>query len=133
MKFFIIWKTTKIRSCFPLKDKPPHKCAVIYKGVCSCGVEYIGETIRCEHIRFAEHDNVKGTSEPAKHLAANNQTDCPPGTSPVHKFSWKSLCRAPLQNHKRKILEGLYIAKSKPKLNEQIICHKLLLFNNGIT
>ena len=134
VKFFVIWKTSKIRSCFPLKDKPPHKCSVIYKGVCSCGAEYIGETLRCEHVRFAEHDNITGGSEPAKHLA---ETESMRGqqeeNAGEHKFTWKTLCRAPIQALKRRILEGLYIAKFKPSLNEQTKCHKLLLFTNGIT
>ena len=134
VKFFIIWKTSKLRSCFPLKDKPPHKCSVIYKGVCSCGAEYIGETARCEHVRFAEHDNIKGISEPAKHLAANvNKRGRAQERDIEHRFTWTTICRAPLQSLKRRILEGLYVAKWKPNLNEQAKCHKLLLFTNGIT
>ena len=134
VQFFIIWKTSKIRSCFPLKDKPLHKCSVIYKGVCSCGADYVGETVRCEHVRTEEHDNIKGQSEPAKHLAENKRTRGRPKKDEIeHEFTWKTLCRAPVNAFKRRILEGLYIAKQKPKLNEQVKCHKLLLFTNGIT
>ena len=134
VQFFIIWKTSKIRSCFPLKDKPPHKCSVIYKGVCSCGAEYIRETARCEHVRFSEHDNIKGISEPAKHLAANVKKRGRAQERDIeHRFTWTTICRAPLQSLKRRILEGLYVAKWKPNLNEQAKCHKLLLFTNGIT
>ena len=133
VKFFIIWKTSKLRSCFPLKDKPPHKCSVIYKGACSCGAEYIGETARCEHVRYEEHNNTSGASEPAKHVAKHEGKSGPDGETIKHEFTWTTLCRAPIQAHKRRILEGLYIAKSKPVLNEQAKCHKLLLFTNGIT
>ena len=40
----ITWKTRNIRSLFPLKDKNDYKSCVIYKGDCSCGSRYIGET-----------------------------------------------------------------------------------------
>ena len=40
------WKTTKLRSLFRLKDKITHVSNVIYKGECSCGDTYIGETKR---------------------------------------------------------------------------------------
>ena len=135
VKFFIIWNTTKLKSCFPVKDKITHKCSVIYKGVCSCGSQYIGETARCEHVRFEEHNNPKGISEPSKHLKAENtkKRGRPRKDALVHKFEWSSLCRAPTDYKKRKIMEGLVIAKSKPNLNQQVNCHKMILFKEGIT
>ena len=40
----IMLKTNNIRSLFPLKDKSDYKLCVMYKGDCSCGSCYIGET-----------------------------------------------------------------------------------------
>ena len=135
VKFMIIWKTTKIKTCFPLKDRVTHKCSIIYQGKCTCGALYIGETGRCEHTRFTEHDNPKGASEPSKHLKIENGKNegKPPGERFQHKFEWRTLTRAPTFPQKRKILEGLHIAKHKPDLNEQVNCYKLNLFRNGIT
>ena len=120
---FIIWNTSKIRSLFPLKDKNLHPCCIIYQGTCSCGHVYIGETERCKHVRFAEHENIKKISEPSKHLKAN----------PNHSFTWKIIANAPSDQEKRKILEALYVAKFKPSLNEQLKSKKLKLFPNGLT
>ena len=129
----VIWKTSKIRSCFPLKDRVTHKCSVVYKGICSCGAIYIGETKRCQDVRFEEHDSPTGTSEPSKHLRIENGKTNENVQSPIHEFEWSTLTRASPFLKKRKILEGLIIAKWKPTLNEQVIHHKLLLFRNGIT
>ena len=40
------WLTKKVKSLFPLKDRNLHPSCKIYKGICSCGETYIGETIR---------------------------------------------------------------------------------------
>ena len=95
----------------------------IHIGTCSCGEVYIGETERCSHLRFEEHENIKKTSEPSKHLKANRN----------HSFTWKILSNAPSDLGKRKILEALFVAKFKPGLNEQVKSRKLTLFSNGIT
>ena len=123
LHIFIIWNTSKIRSLFPLKDKNMHPCCIIYQGTCSCGQGYIGETERCKHVRFAEHENIKKISEPSKHLKAN----------PNHSFTWKVIANAPSDQERRKILEALYVAKFKPSLNEQLKSKKLKLFPNGLT
>ena len=47
----MIWNTRKIQSLFNYKDKIQHHSCVIYRGVCSCGADYIGETIRNSEIR----------------------------------------------------------------------------------
>ena len=57
---------------------------VVYKGDCSCGVDYIGETVRNLAVRIAEHSNPTHTSEPAKHLREN----------PSHSFTWRVLSSA---------------------------------------
>ena len=48
----IMWKTRNIRSLFPLKGKSDCKSCVIYKGNCSCGSRYIGETKRHAEVRM---------------------------------------------------------------------------------
>ena len=62
-------------------DKVQHWSCVIYKGICSCGEVYVGETIRNCKIRCDEYNDVNKNSEPAKHLARNIE----------HKFSWQEL------------------------------------------
>ena len=54
VRFNIIWNTRKIQSLFSNKDKLQHLSCVIYKGVCSCGADYIGETTRNVKIRWNE-------------------------------------------------------------------------------
>ena len=44
-------KTRQVKTLFPLKDKSLHPSCVIYKGTCSCGETYIGETIQNASIR----------------------------------------------------------------------------------
>ena len=70
----ITWKTRNIRSLFPLKDKNDYKSCVIYKGDCSCGSRYIGETKRNAEVRWNEHNNPTKSSEPSKHLRSNSTT-----------------------------------------------------------
>ena len=106
---------------------------VVYQGTCTCGEKYIGETKRCEHVRFEEHNNPKGNSEPARHLRAKNENPESGTESPTHSFEWTTLTRASPFSTKRRILEGLLIAKSKPSLNEQVNHYKLHIFRNGIT
>ena len=74
IKVVYTWKTPKIRSLFKLKDKVNHKSNVIYKGDCSCSLQYIGETIR-----WGEHNSNNQKSEPSKRLVQN----------PDHEFTWK--------------------------------------------
>ena len=64
----IKWITKKTNSLLPLKDKNQHPSCKIYKGNCSCGEVYIGETKRNVSIRVNEHEKWNGNSEPAKHL-----------------------------------------------------------------
>ena len=53
---------------FPLKNKNIYPSGVIYKGTCSCGETYIGETIRNASVIWEEHYNPTKNSEPVKHL-----------------------------------------------------------------
>ena len=89
--FLYSWITSKIRTLFSLKDKILHVHNVIYEWECSCGETYLGETKRNVEVRWAEHEAVKGISEPAKHISKN----------PTHKFSWRTLIRDPEDWKKR--------------------------------
>ena len=51
----VIWNTHKIQSLFNNNDKIQHLSCVIYKGVCFCGTDYIGEIICNVKIRWNEH------------------------------------------------------------------------------
>ena len=54
----------------------PTISCVIYHGICSCGHNYIDETIRNAVTRIDEHEQPNDKSEPSKHLKNN----------PGHKF-----------------------------------------------
>ena len=43
VKFNIVWNTRKIKSLFNYKDKVSHYSCIIYRGICSCGADYIRE------------------------------------------------------------------------------------------
>ena len=121
---FIMWQTRKIESVFKLKDKNTHPSHVIYKGECTCGQTYIGETARNLEVRVNEDSDVNKQSEPAKHIRKH----------PNNKFTWKVLTTT----HswlKRRIKEALYIARFRPELNKQVQSLDLTLFpmRTGIT
>lgn len=119
----IKWITRKVKSLFQLKDKNPYPSLLIYKGTCTCGEEYIGETKRNAQDRWAEHENVDNRgSEPAKHLKKNNG----------HHFNWIILSKAPSGERDRKNLEAYFIILEKPSLNNQVKFNDLILFRNGI-
>ena len=122
-KLSIKWITKKVSNLFPLKDKRIHPSCNIYEGVCVCGTKYIGETERNVEIRWKEHNNPNGISEPSKHIKNNIN----------HVFEWKILCNAPKNSRSRKNLEASYISLKRPQLNEQIDFNTLSLFRNGVT
>ena len=110
-------------SLFPLKDKNDYKSCVIYKGHCSCGLRYIGESKRNAEVRWNEHNNPTKSSEPSKHLQSNIN----------HYFTWAVISNAPTNAKTRKNLEASYTALWKPELNKQKDFEKLVLFTNGVT
>ena len=99
VKFNIIWSTRKIKSLFKIKDKVKHLSCVVYHGICSCGNNYVGETIRNVVTKIDEHEQPNSKSEPSKHLKNN----------PGHQFNWMILSRAASHRLKRKILEAYFI------------------------
>ena len=113
---FVLWSTRNIKSLFPLKDRVKHLCYVIYKGECSCGRRYIGETIRNMRAQQVNQDVAKDLAD-----------------SKSRMFMWKVLASAPLHFHIRKILEAFFITKLKLDLNDRIEHHGLSLFQHGFT
>ena len=120
--FIILWQTRKIRSLFNLKDTNHYKSNVVYRAECVCGETYIGETKRNFIVRKREHENVKHNSEPARHLATNSK----------HKYKWKIIF-SESNTLRRKIIEGLFIARDKPSLNKQVHSYAAKLFPSGVT
>ena len=119
----ITWKSRNIQSLFPFKEKNDNKSSVIYKGDCSCGSCYIGETKHNAEVRWNEHNNPTKSSEPSKHLRSNIN----------HYFTWAVISNAPKNAKTRKNLEASYIALLKPDLNNQKNFERLVLFQNGVT
>ena len=86
VRFNIIWNTHKIQFLFNNKDKVQNLSCAIYKGVCSCSADYIGETIRNVKIRWNEHESgIDKNSECFKLLQEHLS----------HGFHWSLLSIAP--------------------------------------
>ena len=123
VRFDIIWNNRKIQSIFNNKDRVQHLSCVIYEGVCSCGADYIGETIRNVKIRWNGHESgINKNWECFKHLQEHFS----------HGFQWSVLSIAPRNTIKWKILEAYFIKIMVPSLNSQMN-DILTLFRNGIT
>jgi len=113
-----------MQTLFRIKDKKIYPSCKIYYGICTCGVDYTGETKRNTETRWSEHNNPSNKkSNPSRHL--NKNID--------HTFTWKILCQAPKRFNIRKNLEAIYISILKSSLNEQKDFERLILFKNGIT
>ena len=108
-RIVILWKTRNIQSLFLLKDKNNHRLCVIYKGDCSCGSGYIGETKHNAEVRWNEHNSPTKSSEPSKRLPSKIN----------HYFTWAVISNVPKNTKTRKNLEASYIALWKPNLNGQ--------------
>ena len=122
VRFHIIWNTRKI-SLFSI-IKVQHLSCVIYKGVCSCGADYIGETIRNVKVRWNEHERgIDKNLECFKHL----QEHLSPG------FNWLVLSIAPRNTFIQKILEVYFIKIMVPSLNSLMNDDVLTPFRNGGT
>ena len=74
-------------------------------------------------MRWSEHNNINGKSEPAKHIAANT----------THDFSQKVISVAPKNALKGKLLEAMIIRLHNPSLSEQLETKSLILFRNGVS
>ena len=119
----IKWLTQEVKNLFRVNDKSLHQACKIYKGICSCGEGYIGETVRNVEVRWGEHNNPTKVSNPSKHIKDNVD----------HVFHWSVLARAPTKMFQRKVLVEYYIVLEKPTLNDQLEPDRLNLFRNGVT
>ena len=119
----IKWLMQKVKNLFRVKDKSLHQACKIYKGVCSCGESYVGETVRNVEVRWGEHNNSTKVSNSSKHIKDNVD----------HAFDWLVLARAPTNTFQRKVLEAYYIVLQKPTLNDQLESDRLNLFRDGVT
>ena len=60
----------KIMPLFNNKEKVSHSICVICREICSCGADYIGETVRNAQLRWNEYENgTDKSSKCAKHLS----------------------------------------------------------------
>ena len=114
----VLRSTRNIKSLFPLKKKAAHRSCIIYKGKCSCRLSYIPETKRNSEVRWKEHEDTTGKSEPAKYLIENVS----------RKFTWKVLSIAPSHFRRRNILEAVFIALGNPVSDDQLEHHFLKFF-----
>ena len=81
---------------FPLKAKNDYELCVIYKGDCSSGSRYTGETKRNVEVRWNKHNNPTKSSEPSKYLRSNIN----------HYITWAVISNAPKKAKTRKNLEA---------------------------
>ena len=65
----VLWASRNIKSLFPLKDKVAHRSCVIYEGKCSCKLRYIRETKGNSEVRWKEHEDPGGKSEPSVQIS----------------------------------------------------------------
>ena len=91
-----------------MKDLILYPSCKIYKGICSCGETYIGETIRKVEERWSKYNSADHKSEPAKHLADNEE----------HSFLRIIFYAAQKDSRTPENLEVFFIIKLKQHLNK---------------
>ena len=117
IRFNIVWNTQKIKSLFNYREKVSHYSCIIYREICLCGADFIGETVRNARLRWNEQENgTDKNSKCAKHLNENDN----------HEFKWSILSLA-------SILEAYFIKTLKLILNSQLNNDILTLSRNGVT
>ena len=106
-----MWKTTKVKSFFPLKDKNLYPSCKVYYGLCSYGEDYVGETKRNVSVSYDEHNKLSKKLKPVEHLEQKIGDH----------FTRRILCNAPSNARTRKNTEAFFVAIIRPSLNEQIV------------
>ena len=110
-------------SLFNNIDKVKRHSCIIYRGICSGGADYIGETIRNSEIRWNEHITGKyNNSDCVKHFNDNFE----------HEFPWFVLFRTSKNCLESKILETYLINTCQPSLKNHINSDLLNFFRNGV-
>ena len=109
-RLVITWKTRKIRTLFPIKEKSLYPSCKIYYGICDGGGDYAVETKRNTKTRWSEYNNPEHNSRLARHIFRNVG----------HIITWTILAPAPKKRSMSKNLEEeFFILQLKPLLNEQ--------------
>ena len=128
----------KIGNIFSYKDKLPLglRSSVIYKYCCphECGSAYVGSTVRTLETRIAEHRGVSVrtnktlASRKASSIRAHHSSNdkCGGAISPS-QFVIVDGCRGAVN---LRILESLYIIKTRPNLNEMNSAFPLKIVNH---
>ena len=96
---------------------------MVYEGNCSCGENYVRESMRNVVLRWADYEDSNKQLETAKYLKY----------FPDNPFELEVLTRFPEYTRKRKILEAFLIKSINPSLNESLDLELLVLFRNGVT
>ena len=73
------------------------------------------------NVHKAEHENRSHISRPARHLLSN----------PTNNFTWDIIYKEE-SLFKRRIIEGLLIAREQSELNKQVQCPIANLYSTGI-
>ena len=109
-KFNLFWNSRNIRSTLQINDNVKHYSCIIYEGICSCGENYVLESVRNVVLRWAQHEDANKQFQPAEHLKY----------FPDHNFEWKVLTRTLEYKKKRKTLEAFLIKSINLSLNKQL-------------
>ena len=104
------------------RRKLSHYLKIMYQGICSCGNNYVSETMRNANTRIVEHEKSNDKSETSKHLKNNVE----------HKLNGMVLLIAPSHTLKRKILVASFIKQLNPSLNDQLDIKILILCRHGV-
>ena len=96
---------------------------MVYEGNCSCGENYVRESMRNVVLRWADYEDPNKQLETAKYLKY----------FPDNRFELEVLTRFPEYTRRRKILEAFLIKSINPSLNESLDLELLVLFRNGVT
>ena len=132
----ILVNSNKIKNMFSYKDTLPTllRASVVYEYSCPqlCGSAYVGSTIRTLQTRVMEHKGLSvRTGRPVAHppqSAIRQHSEQCSGGGPIPKDSFRIL--ASLNNlTDLRIVESLYIYKSKPSLNETTSAFPLKIIN----
>ena len=132
----VLTNNFKIGNLFKTKDSIPTclRSNIIYSFRCvqsNCTSEYIGSTTRCLKLRASEHIGIscrtgRPLTSPVQSAVRDHGARCPGGVD-FDNFSILDSAKGSID---LRILESLYIFKSKPNLNNTLSAFPLLIFNH---
>ena len=126
-KIEVAFKSTKLSSCFNVKDKIDfkHNHDLIYHAKCPepiCINDYVGESARRITERIKDHNGRDHTSQVWNHSIEKSHKN-------VNTIDFKIIDKNFHNRRKRKIAEALWIKDLRPTLNTQEKSIQLKLFN----